>query len=127
MRRKVSGRTKTQVKDKLKALHDELREGLHTSATYTVQNAVDDWLANGLDGRSAKTVSTNREVLAPLTALIGSAKLQDLTARRRQVGAGEARRLTGRPGPSRSPATAWSARSGTRRPMISSAGTSPRS
>ena len=80
LRRKVSGRTRTQVKDKLKDLHDELREGLHTSATYTVQSAVDDWLANGLDGRSVKTISTNREVLAPLTALIGAAKLKELTA-----------------------------------------------
>jgi integrase len=80
LRRKVSGRTRTQVKDKLKDLHDELREGLHTSLSYTVRNAVDDWLAHGLDGRSAKTVSTNREVLAPLTALIGAAKLKELSA-----------------------------------------------
>src|SRR5262249_49775866 len=41
---------------------------------------VDDWLAYGLDGLSAKTISTNREVLAPLTTLIGGAKLRDLTA-----------------------------------------------
>ncbi len=66
---------------KLVALHDELHEGLHTSATYTVRQAVEDWLANGLDGRSAKTMSTYSEVLDPLTALLGSAKLRDLTAR----------------------------------------------
>jgi hypothetical protein len=41
---------------------------------------VEDWLAHGLDGRSAKTISTNREVLAPLTAIIGGAKLRELTA-----------------------------------------------
>jgi integrase len=81
IRRKVSGQSKADVKTKLGALHDELHEGLHTSATYTVREAVEDWLANGLDGRSAKTVSTYREVLDPLTALIGSAKLRDLTAR----------------------------------------------
>jgi integrase len=81
IRRKVSGHSKADVKTKLGALHDELHEGLHTSATYTVREAVEDWLANGLDGRSAKTVSTYREVLDPLTALIGSAKLRDLTAR----------------------------------------------
>jgi integrase len=45
-----------------------------------VQNAVDDWLAHGLDGRSAKTISTNREVLTPLIPLIGAAKLRELTA-----------------------------------------------
>jgi len=81
LRRKVRGRSKSDVKEKLQALHDELREGLHTSSTYTVRQAVNDWLENGLDGRSAKTVSTYREVLDPLTALIGRAKLRDLTAR----------------------------------------------
>jgi len=80
VRRVVNGRTKTEVKDKLQDLHDELRDGIRSSPTYTVQDAVDDWLAHGLDGRSAKTISTNREVLAPLTALIGAAKLRDLTA-----------------------------------------------
>jgi integrase len=81
IRRKVSGRSRADVKDKLQELHDELREGLHTSSTYTVKQAVDDWLENGLDGRSAKTVSTYREVLDPLMALIGRAKLRDLSAR----------------------------------------------
>src|ERR1700689_4908770 len=81
LRRKVSGRSRSDVKDKLQALHDELRGGLHTSSTYTVRQAVNDWLESGLDGRSAKTVSTYREVLDPLTALIGTAKLRDLTAR----------------------------------------------
>ena len=49
-------------------------------ATYTAQNAVDDWLVDGLDGRSAKAISTNREVLAPLTEFIGAAKLKEPTA-----------------------------------------------
>ena len=80
VRRVVNGRTKTEVKDKLQDLHDELRDGIRCSPIYTVQGAVDDWLAHGLDGRSAKTISTNGEVLAPLTALIGAAKLRDLTA-----------------------------------------------
>ncbi len=80
IRRKVSGRTKTEVKDKLQLVHEELREGIRSSPRYTVQNAVDDWLAHGLDGRSAKTISTNREVLAPLMPLIGAAKLRELMA-----------------------------------------------
>ena len=54
--------------------------GFRSSPTYTVQDAVDDWLTHGLQGRSAKTISTNREVLPPLTALIGAAKLRELTA-----------------------------------------------
>lgn len=80
MRRKVSGQTKADVRDKLQALHDELREGVRTSATYTVRHAVDEWLAHGLTGVSAKTLSTNREVTAPLLSLIGAAKLRDLSA-----------------------------------------------
>jgi hypothetical protein len=62
IRRKVSGRTKTEVKDKFQLLQDELRKGIRSSPKYTVQNTGDDWLAHGLDGRSAKTISTNREV-----------------------------------------------------------------
>jgi hypothetical protein len=50
IRRKVTGRTKTEVRDKLKVAHAELDRGLHTSATYTVQHAVDDWLEGGLQG-----------------------------------------------------------------------------
>lgn len=80
VRRKVSGRSRAEVKQKLGALHDELSNGLHTSHTYTVQRCVDDWLATGLDGRSPKTVSTYREVLKPLVALIGAAKLRTLSA-----------------------------------------------
>ena len=55
IRRKVTGRTKTEVRDKLKAAHNELDRGLHTSATYTVRQAVDDWLEGGLQGRSERT------------------------------------------------------------------------
>ena len=57
IRRKVTGRTKTEVRDKLKAAHGELDRGLHTSATYTIRQAVDDWLEGGLPGRSERTPS----------------------------------------------------------------------
>ncbi len=50
IRRKVTGRTKQEVRDKLKAVHAELDRGLHTSATYTIRQAVDDWLEGGLPG-----------------------------------------------------------------------------
>jgi hypothetical protein len=76
LRRKVSGQTRADVRDKLRALHEELSDGLHTSHMYSVRQCVEDWLDGGLDGRSAKTVSTYREVLEPLVALIGSAKLR---------------------------------------------------
>lgn len=80
LRRKARGRTKAEVRQKLQELRDEIREGVHTSATYTVRDAVDEWLAHGLEGRAPKTVTTNREVLTPLMALIGSVKLRALTA-----------------------------------------------
>ena len=61
-------------------MHNELRDGVRTSATYTVRDAVDEWLSNGLTGVAAKTVATNREVLAPLVALIGATRLRELTS-----------------------------------------------
>ena len=48
IRKKVSGQTRTEVKDKLKALHTELDAGVRTAAGYTVDMAVTDWLAEGL-------------------------------------------------------------------------------
>ena len=51
IRKKVSGQTRTEVKDKLKALHSELDAGVRTAAGYTVDMAVTDWLAEGLPGR----------------------------------------------------------------------------
>ncbi len=65
-RRKVTGRTKAEVRDKLKAPHAELDRGLRTSAVYTVRQAVDDWLQGGLPGRSERTHSVYREALQPL-------------------------------------------------------------
>jgi hypothetical protein len=62
-RRKVSGKTKTAVVDKLRQLHHELDQGIVPKtgyANYTVRQAAEDWLANGLDGRSAKTVQRTR-------------------------------------------------------------------
>ena len=71
LRRKVSGKTKAEVRDKLKAAHNELDRGLHTSATYSVQQAVNDWLEGGLPGRSERTRSIYREALKPLLEHIG--------------------------------------------------------
>jgi hypothetical protein len=40
LRRKVTGRTKQKVRDKLNEFHAELDRGLRTSAAYTVRQAV---------------------------------------------------------------------------------------
>jgi hypothetical protein len=61
-RRKVTGRTKQEVRDKLKALHAELDRGLHTSSTYTVRQAVSDWLEGGLPGRAEHAVRIPRGI-----------------------------------------------------------------
>ncbi len=79
IRKKVSGQTKAEVKDKLKALHSELDAGIRTTAAYTVEKAVADWLDEGLPGRAAKTVEVNRDSLRPLLAVIGTIPLRDLT------------------------------------------------
>jgi integrase len=80
IRRKVSGKTKTAVQDRLKALHGDLDSGVQARPNYTVRRAAEDWLKEGLDGRSPKTIEKNEHVLAPILATIGARKLRELTA-----------------------------------------------
>jgi hypothetical protein len=80
LRRVVTGKTKQEVKDKLKALHDQLAQPVQSSRTVTLTAAVDDWLADGMDGRSAETVAKYRHVLKSVLAEIGGRTLADLTA-----------------------------------------------
>jgi len=44
LRRTVRGKTKQEVKDKLDELHDDIKAGIWTPATYTVKQCVMDWL-----------------------------------------------------------------------------------
>jgi integrase len=44
IRRTVRGKTKQEVKGKLDGLHDEIKAGIHTPATYTIKQCVMDWL-----------------------------------------------------------------------------------
>ena len=80
LRKKVSGKTRTEVKDKLRDLHAELDAGVRTQHGYTVARAVADWLTEGLPGRTKKTVDVNKDALGPLLATIGSIPLGGLTA-----------------------------------------------
>jgi len=80
IRRKVSGKTKQEVRDKLKALHRELDAGIRSSAGYTVRRAVEDWLGEGLDGRSERTRILYAGLLDPLLEIIGTKPLHSLTA-----------------------------------------------
>jgi hypothetical protein len=80
IRKVVTGKTKQEVKDKLKVLHDKLEHPVHSSRTSTLQVAVDDWLADGMDGRSPQTIAKYRNVLKPVLAEISHKSLADLTA-----------------------------------------------
>jgi integrase len=80
IRRKVSGKTKQEVRDKLKALHQELNAGVRSSSSYTVRRTVEDWLREGLDGKSQRTRTLYEGLLEPVLELIGAKPLRELSA-----------------------------------------------
>jgi hypothetical protein len=76
----VTGRTKTEVKAKLRELYRDLDSGVRPSATYTVGAALDDWQANGLSRRSDRTKELYKYTVKPLRQRLGEVKLRELTA-----------------------------------------------
>ena len=80
IRRKVSGKTKAIVQDRLKALHTDVEAGVRAQPNYTVRRAAEDWLEHGLHGRSPKTIKKNENVLTPILATIGGMRVRELTA-----------------------------------------------
>jgi integrase len=81
IRRKVIGRTKAEVRAKLRELHREIEQGVRSKPRYTVKDALDDWLKTGLDGLAPATVALYKDTIAKaLVEQIGSAKLTTLTA-----------------------------------------------
>jgi integrase len=83
VKKKVTASTKTAVGDKLKELHRQLDKGIVPPpgyATYTVRQAAAAWLADGLPGRSVKTVKKNEFLLGPILDVIGDKKMRELTA-----------------------------------------------
>ncbi|MFI5977934.1 tyrosine recombinase XerC [Streptomyces sp. NPDC051452] len=81
-RPKVYGKTKTEVRQKIRDLKKEVQSGVKTPANYTVTDAVNDWLERGLKGRDEKgTIGKNRSMANKhLIPFIGKAKLKDLSA-----------------------------------------------
>ena len=80
-REKVHGRTKTDVRRKLRDLRKELESGVRPDAYYTVADAISDWLARGLRGRSDETIAKNTSLATNhIVEPIGKARLRDLTA-----------------------------------------------
>src|SRR5258708_11307884 len=80
VRRKVSGKTRAVIQDRLRTLHGDLDAGVRARPIYTLRRAAEDWLRDGLDGRSAKTIKKNENVLAPILTAIGARRLRELTA-----------------------------------------------
>jgi hypothetical protein len=78
-RRTVRGRTKQDVKDKLDKLHEEIKAGIRTPATYTIEQCVQDWLDSiELDPHIMATLrSQAKNWIYPK---IGATKLKDFTA-----------------------------------------------
>jgi hypothetical protein len=80
--RRVTGRTKTEVRDKLRELHKQVEGGLRPQRRYTVGDALEDWLAHGVDGLSARTVTLYwGTIVKALTEELGAVRLTELTAR----------------------------------------------
>jgi integrase len=80
IRRKVSGKTKQEVRAKLQALHQEMNTGVRSSSTYTVRETVEDWLREGLDGTSERTRTLYEGLLGPVLDAIGARPLRVLSA-----------------------------------------------
>jgi integrase len=81
VRKKIMGRTKTEVREKLKELHQQAENGVRPRRHYTVNNALDDWLETGLDGLAPATVTVYRNTIAKaLREELGTVELTKLTA-----------------------------------------------
>lgn len=80
--RRGSGKTKTEARAKLKQVIRDHEDGLAiTSQTFTVADAVNDWLAYGLPGRSPKTIEKYGYLArGHITPDLGARKLRDLSA-----------------------------------------------
>jgi integrase len=79
--RKAAGRTKTEAKTKLKEVLRDHEDGLAIApAHYTVADAVNYWLDNGLPGREHDTVKMYRTYAKKhLLPELGKRKLRDLS------------------------------------------------
>ena len=79
LRRYARGKTKTEVKDKLDDLHEEIKAGIETPATYTVRQCVSDWLDSlELDPHTLATYRGQAEKW--IYPKIGRTKLKDFKA-----------------------------------------------
>jgi integrase len=82
IRRRTSGRTKTEAQAKLKAIIRDHDDGLAIAPqSYTVADAVNDWLNYGLTGRDPSTLENRRSLArSHIIAALGARKLRELSA-----------------------------------------------
>jgi hypothetical protein len=80
--RRGRGRTKTEAKNKLRQLLRDLEDGLVVANDgYTVAQAIEDWLTNGLSNRDPATQEVNRRLCDKhVIPLLGARRLRDLKA-----------------------------------------------
>jgi hypothetical protein len=80
--KKASGRTKTEAKDKLRALLRDHQDGLALGREgYTVKAAVEDWLTYGMTRDTDATIIKYRYLCEKhIIPHLGARKLRDLTA-----------------------------------------------
>lgn len=81
--KKGSGRTKTEAKRKLRDVLRDHEDGIALGDdSYTVRQAVEDWLAFGLGSRDSETRAANESLCRNhVIPLLGARRLRDLTAR----------------------------------------------
>ncbi|MFE1309941.1 tyrosine-type recombinase/integrase [Streptomyces sp. NPDC058755] len=80
-RPKVSGKTKAEVRQKLRELRKELANGAKAPTNYTVAQAVTDWLAQGLKGREVTSIDTYKSLAENhIIPQLGKGKLRELEA-----------------------------------------------
>jgi integrase len=83
LRIKRKGRTKAQVKDKLREVVDDLEAGVVAGLSYTVRDAIEDFFGKGLKGKSPATIANYRSMADQnIIPQIGLVKLKELTADR---------------------------------------------
>ena len=79
VRRTARGRTKAEVRDRLDELHQEIKIGIFTPATYTVGQCVKDWL-DSIE-RDPHTMATlHSQAKKWIYPTIGATKLKDFKA-----------------------------------------------
>src|SRR6266568_121822 len=77
---KRKGRTKAQVKNKLREVADDLEAGVTAAENYTVQDAVEDFLDQGMKGKARGTIDNYRSIADHhLIPYLGAARLKKLT------------------------------------------------